>query len=270
MICEQAQELISGLVDNELTVEERRAIDAHLKDCRNCQVTYRNEIALKQRLRAAGASLEVPADLREEIRALADKRGRGLAWVGGRARSLGWLSLAGFRPAIAWAVVAVVIAPLIYVWWPTPNVSLAALETHEKILGGKVTFLKAENLVDMQKQMVHAVESRFTPMNYDLSMSKLRPVAGLVQKIAGRKVLVVSYQGENFAITCYTLFGTEKDAPDDAKLYFDAAKKIEFRTFSRDGINGVLHREGEIICILVSKMPMPELLTLARAKARPA
>lgn len=31
-----------------------------------------------------------------------------------------------------------------------------------------------------------------------------------------------------------------------------------------------MHREGKLICILVSKLPMEELLALARSKARPS
>ena len=40
--------------------------------------------------------------------------------------------------------------------------------------------------------------------------------------------------------------------------------------FSRGPVNAVLHREGEVICILASEMPMAELLELTRSKARPS
>jgi len=40
--------------------------------------------------------------------------------------------------------------------------------------------------------------------------------------------------------------------------------------FSSGGVNAVLHREGEVICILASEMPMEELLALAKAKAKPS
>ena len=45
-------------------------------------------------------------------------------------------------------------------------------------------------------------------------------------------------------------------------------------TFAREapqgGMNAVLHREGDVICILASEMPMEELLALARSKASPS
>jgi hypothetical protein len=270
MICQEAQELISGLVDDELTVEERRGIDVHLKECQNCQLTYRNEIALKQHLRAAGASLEVPADLREKILAVGGPMSPGLTDEAGRGETMGWLSFAGFRPAVAWAALVVLMVPLFYFWWPGESISLTALETHQKVLAGKMNFLRAENVAEVEKQMVRAVEARFAPMGYDLSMMRLYPVAGLVQKIGNRKVLVVSYQGEGLAITCFTFLGTHKDAPDNAALVFDAGKNMDFYTFSHEGTNAVLHREGEVICILVSQMPILDLLEIARAKARHA
>jgi hypothetical protein len=45
---------------------------------------------------------------------------------------------------------------------------------------------------------------------------------------------------------------------------------MNFYAFSRGGVNAVLHREGEIICILASAMPMDELLALAKSKAKPS
>ncbi len=45
---------------------------------------------------------------------------------------------------------------------------------------------------------------------------------------------------------------------------------MNFYTFSRGRVNAVLHREGEIICILASELPMDELLALAKLKAKPS
>ncbi len=63
--------MITGLVDNELTAEKRRSIDAHLKDCQSCQLLHRHEIALKWQTRSAGASLIAPTELRETLLARA-------------------------------------------------------------------------------------------------------------------------------------------------------------------------------------------------------
>ena len=104
-------------------------------------------------------------------------------------------------------------------------------------------------------------------MGYDLSMMNLEPVAGTVQTFAGRRVLVALYQGDGGFLTCYTFLGAENDAPREAQPFFDPDKKMTFYTYSLGGTNAVLHREGKLICILVSGMPMPDLLALARSKA---
>ena len=107
-------------------------------------------------------------------------------------------------------------------------------------------------------------------MGYDLTAMNLRPVAGVVREIHGRKILVAIYQGEGGSLLCYTFLGSEADAPPNAARFFDPDMKMNFHAFSRAGINAVLHREGDVICILASEMPMDELLALARSKAKPS
>jgi hypothetical protein len=46
--------------------------------------------------------------------------------------------------------------------------------------------------------------------------------------------------------------------------------KMNFYAFLRAGTNAVLHPEGDVICILVSEMPMDELLALVKSKAQPS
>jgi len=93
-------------------------------------------------------------------------------------------------------------------------------------------------------------------------------VAGLVREIQGRKILVAIYQGPGGTLFCYTFFGSEKDAPPNSAKFFDTAKRINFYAFSRGAVNAVFHREGDIICVLASEIPMNELLALAKSKAK--
>ncbi len=171
---------------------------------------------------------------------------------------------------VAAAALAILIVLLLYFRPPPQSVSWSALQAHQKILAGEMIFLQAQNSAELQKQMLHTVGGRFAPMGYDLSVMKLRPANGGVQEFEGRQVLVTVYHGDGPEITCFTFLGTERDAPGDAEIFFDGEKKMNFYSFFRDGVSAVLHREGEIICIFVSKMPMAELLAMVRAKARPA
>jgi len=178
------------------------------------------------------------------------------------------LSRPALGPAFALVALFVLVLALVQAWRSEEDIALSALQLHQEIAAGKITFVHEQSQEEIKNKLLRAVRGRFPPMGYDLSMQKLGAVGGLVHRVGDRDMLVTIYQGDGPAVTCYTFLGSEKDVPENAQAVFDAEKKITFYTFARDGENGVFHREGEVICILVSKMPMPELLALARSKAR--
>lgn len=168
------------------------------------------------------------------------------------------------------ALLLLIIIPLLYLMWPTKQfIALAALETHEKIVGGAISFTRLGDQQRVQEFLFRSVDGKFSPMGYDLSMIGLQAIGGLVQEFGGRKILAAIYEGKGAPIGCYTFLGTEEDAPGSATLFFDREKGINFYTFSQGRINAVMQRVGERICILVSEMPMQDLLTLARSQAQP-
>ena len=270
MKCEEAREFITALVDNQVSDEERSLIETHLKDCQRCRFIYEQEQALKREIGAAGARLHAPAELRSKI--LSDRR-----IFPGPERSSGSWTERNFpawpfpRPALALALAVVLILPMLYFMrTPSEPISLAAVEIQRKIIGGEISVRKTSNLDELRKWQIRSVNGEFTPMEYDLSSMNMLPAGGVVQEVNGRKTLVTVYTGNGLTITCFTFLGTEEDAPKIASVFFDPEKKMNFYSFSKDGLNAVLHREGSIICILVSNMPGDELLTLVRAKVQPS
>lgn len=269
MKCEEARELITALVDGELTDAERSSIDAHLDDCPRCQRAYRQERALKNEIHRTGLGVTAPADLKREILAR-----HGFLPVEAESLS-GWSKIAltfrpFLRPAFGLVLVLFILLPIIYLVRPhRQSMALAALEIQEKIAGGEISLRKATSQNELRDWQTRAVDGKFAPMEYDLSSMHVRPVGGLVQEIDRRKILVTVYRGDHISVTCFTFLGTEEDAPNNANTFFDTKKKIRFYTFSKDGLNAVLHREGDVICILASKIPVKDLLALAR-KTRPA
>jgi anti-sigma factor RsiW len=263
MKCEEAQELIVALVDHELTGPERVSIEKHLGDCSSCHFIYSRQLALKNAVQKAGAGLKAPTALRERI--LHDPRVfRSKPAVFEPLRSFRLY----FRPALAVALLIVLVLPLLYMMRPAAKpLSLSALEIHEKIIGGELSFIRGGNAQEIKETLYRSVAGAFAPMTYDLTALKLKAVGGTVQEFDGRKVLVTIYEGDGITVTCYTFLGTEADAPPAAERFYDAVKKINFYTYARGGINAVLHREGNLICILVSPLPAPQLLSLARSNA---
>jgi hypothetical protein len=264
MQCTEAQELITARVDGELTADEKLGIEAHLEICDLCRRAFAVESNLKQQARVAGRALAAPAALRQAIEETVNRQ-RALAGAqGGRAI---WRLGVDWRYMAAAAIVVFTLAGLIYTRWPEENIGLAALETHTGILSGKTLLTRSENPAVLRSELARAVGDRFRPVALDLSMMKLYPVSGFVQRIGGRDVLVTVYQGDGPAVTCFTFLGSEADAPAGAERFYDADMRVNFYSFARAGVNGLMHPEGEVICVLVSKMPAADLLAIIRGKS---
>ena len=291
MRCDEAQELITARVDDEIDGDARIALDDHLKSCPDCARAFAQESLLKRRIQLTARQISAPAGLRRAVeekvtgqaaagvepywREILDwitfPRRRVVVAAGPRRRKIfNEAALPAWRRAFAAALLLVIAASVIYTEWrtePQDSIALAAMESHAAIISGKTALLRAVNLPAMRKEMAQAVGDRFKPVVLDLSLVKLYPVAGFVQNVAGRDLLVTVYQGDGPAITCFTFLGTESDAPPGAERFYDADMGINFYSFTRDDLNGVLHREGEIICLLVSKMTPADLLALLRGKS---
>ena len=269
MNCDEAQELITALIDQELRDPERVTLEGHLQQCARCRVAVEQERSLKIQIRAAGDRLRAPIQLRDRILSGHEKLLR-------QDRSAGeWSSyLWPFeyirRPAFALAVILVLALPVYYlVIAPTGQpIAYAATEDYGLFVKGDLPLIRATDAGDLGEQLMRAVDGRFKPMGYDLSAMNLQPVAGAVREWQGRKVLVAVYQGEGGRLLCYTFLASERDTPPGAARFFAAEKNISFYAFSRDGFNAVLHRVGDLTCILVSEMPMEDLLALVKAKLR--
>ena len=273
MNCEEAQQLITALVDNELDREPRSGLEAHLDDCSGCRLAFEEELALKRKIRQAGERMHAPALLRNKIlsdrRIFPEERQPVRRWL----ENL-WPSAPVYQTALALTVVVLLLLPTYYLSYLSDGtshpVALAAFEAYDSFARGELPADRMQNSDEIVGRLTRAVDGRFGPMGYDLSAMNLRPVAGMVREAEGRKILVAIYQGEGGSLLCYTLLGSEADVPPNAARFFDPDKKMNFYAFSRAGINAVLHREGDVICILASEMPMDELLALARKRSRPS
>lgn len=270
MNCDEAQELITALVDQELRDAERSSLEVHLTECARCRWAREEERALKQAIRRAGQGIVAPDELRDRIlsnpRIFPAKSRPARSW-----RDYIRPTPHMLRPTLAIALILAFALPTLY-WFKERSepIAFAALHTYDLFLRGELPVQRGKNSNEIEAQLTSAVGGRFHPMGYDLTPMNLRPLAGLVQEIQGRKILVAIYQGQGGSLFCYTFLGSEEDAPPDAARFFDSASKMNFYAFSRGAVNAVLHREGEVICILASEVPMDELLALAKSKAKPS
>lgn len=66
--CEQMDDLITQLVDNELRNEDQKQTVAHLQQCGSCQKSYELQKALKKQLGTAVQQVAAPVHMRARIR----------------------------------------------------------------------------------------------------------------------------------------------------------------------------------------------------------
>src|SRR3970040_630202 len=174
MNCEQAQEWITALVDNELSAEERAAIEGHRRACRQCQEAHEQERAIKQQVRLASASITAPATLRQAVE---DARSRPGVWVQAQRKLKEFLAMPLVRPALIVALLLLVIYPLMFRGGEQRNIAMAALSTHAAIASGQKTVTRVNDVEKLKAQLVQAVSGRFAPLGFDLWALKLYPVA---------------------------------------------------------------------------------------------
>jgi anti-sigma factor RsiW len=266
MTCEEAQELITALTDQELTAPEQHSVEAHLRECSACSLVAAEQRRMKELLRGRAERLRAPAELRRSI--LSDQR---VFPKSPRARSQFRTRGRLRRAALAAALLIALALPMLLLHRRDSDpIAATAIERYQTLANSDLSRAGAETPNDLVSRLVREAGGQFHPMGYDFSAMRLQPVAGTVQEIQGRKVLVVIYRGEGGTLFCYTFPGSEADAPGDSEKLFDPAKKMNFYTFKRGTVNAILHPEGELICLLASEMPMTDLLKLARAKARPS
>src|SRR5215467_12970566 len=267
MECEQAEELISALIDDELSDPERPSIEGHLKDCPKCQRTYDWGRGLNREMRTVSASVVAPVNLRQRI--LSDQRTTTKEAESSKGRSKLILRLQPLlRPAYALALIAIVAVSIFFlVSAPNEPLSLKALQIREKIDKGEISLHQATNTDELHDWLGRAVGGNFSPLGYDFSPLGVKPIGGTVRELDGRQILVAVFRGNGLSITCFTFLGTEEDAPKNATVFLDPGTRIRFYSFSRNGIQAVLHREGNVVCLLTSNMSSEELLSLVRSSS---
>ena len=264
MRCEEAEELITALIDGELTAVERGPLEDHLAGCNACELQREREAALKQSLRQAGVAISAPPFLREavseKIDAFAAERPRH-RWF----RDRDWLTVPSLGPFVAFVSIIAVLAALLFQFNWRSDLTGDAVAVYRDLVGGRA-IARVGDAAKLRTDLSRAVNNRFAPVSPDLSALKLFPVAGFVEKIGGRDVLVTVYEGAGPMVVCFTFLGDESDAPKDATALFDPEHQVNFYSFSRGAVSAVMHRVGEVNCLLVANMPAAELLAAARGK----
>src|SRR5262249_43814719 len=157
-------ELISALIDDELSDPERSSIEGHLKDCPKCQRTYDWGRGLNREIRTVCASVVAPVDLRQRI--LSDQRTTTKEAESSNGGSKLILRLQPFlRPTFASALLVILVISIFFLMQsPSQPISLAALQIRAKIVGGEIALQDATDTDELHTWLRRAVDGKFGPL----------------------------------------------------------------------------------------------------------
>ena len=249
-------ERIDDLVGGELPEDQRQELEDHLSSCEACQAELDALRALRAATRRLADATAPPAVLEADVRSALD----GAPGISPRR--------AGSRGAWLAVAAAVVIAVAAAVWFRAPvaeDLPRAAIQSYQLHQAGQLPLaIKTEDEEILQRFFERQLE--FPARVIDLRMMEYGLVGGRVHDLLGRPSALYAYRGpDGRVVLCQMLLGTLEELPPADDTYEE--RGFTFRVYERGGRTAVFWLEGRVLCVLVSDMPAPELLALAREKA---
>lgn len=263
-------ERLADLLDERLTGDERRSVDAHVRACPTCQGTL---AALGAAKKALGhlPQRDMPVDLearvlREIDQADAEGRRDETATPNWVPKPEGSVVETGTR----WRSLALVAAALLlaagvyFVSRPSADLPSAAAAHMSALQAQRLTLeSSATDAEVLQGYLGQRVSFRVRV--FDLAMMGYTIGGGGVLDLAGRPAAAWVYRGPNGSLLCEMFVAGLEDLPppEDTRVSSD----FTFYIYHRDGGTQVFWEEGDVLCVLSSTLPANEVIDLAIAKA---
>ena len=248
---------LHDLADGRLSDVEGAAVRAEVAECAAC----RRELAAIEAAKTAAATLRVerpvPAGLEAAIHQALDTEGQQptvSGWPRQWSRRRMLIGLA--------ASVAVVVA----LRWRRAKLDpvASALDTEQRIADGSLRLARQSS---SPAELETYFESVGQPVRViDLSAMALTLQGGLRHDVGGTPSALYTYRSPAGELLVCQMFEGSVDALPAA----DAARatpEFRFFVFVRQGITSVFWQEGDIVCVLTSRLPTNDVVDLAAAKA---
>ena len=247
---EYIEHFLSADADGELSAEEAQAVSQHLAGCPNCAARLASERAFKTFLRKRVPILATPADVRRQIAAELDRS----AWsrFGHRLRA--------FAPALRWAPAAIAAVLIVIVLLSrqsqTPTVpafdqAIASFTTFQNKFAPNVSADSAASLEQRYKEWLGIPVSvwNLDKLGYQL-------VGGRADRLPdGRPVVYTLYTGPDGQIVCAFQRFAHFAVPPGGQTVNRVHHFYRYK-----GMSVCLTTEGEMVCILTSRMPLADFI----------
>jgi anti-sigma factor RsiW len=251
-------EWIDDLVSGELSEDRRAQLESHLASCEACAAELDALRALRAATRGLAGEVAPPASLEGVVRSTLDGAEEPRAAPGGDGRRWSWL-----------AVAAILILVVVGAWWlrspSQAGLPSAAFESYRLHRDGQLPHA----IMTSDEKVLEGFFERQLPFPtrvIDLRMMDYALVGGRVHVLEGRPSALYAYRGPGGEVVlCQMLPGSLDELPPPDQTQEERA--FTFQVYRDGSLTAVFWLEGEILCVLVSGMPAPELLALAREKA---
>jgi anti-sigma factor RsiW len=261
-------EVLQDLIDGRLPADQEPHVRAHLSSCERCRAVLDSLEAGRRAAVVLRQGIDLPPGLAAGIGAALDDEDRrpqpSHVAVGPR-RTPG---PASWRIA---AAAVVVLAGVLAAWFWTRPVGLVdqAVRDFEAVISGELP-LEIRSADPEQLEAHLAARSTTRVRVIDLGMMGFTLEGARRHTLASRPSALYAYRGRgDERIVCQMFPGDEGDLPATSDIREHGG--FRFHVLRRGDITLVFWVEGDLVCVLVSRIPPDELAKLAFAKAmRPA
>jgi anti-sigma factor RsiW len=262
------EEVLQDYVDGRLTGSAADEVRAHLAECAACRAVRDELVGATAAARTLRVDVPMPADLLASVTRQLDAEASRLAAPPPTPPSA--VTEGEARPGVGrrafWWTAAALVAYLARPSRPL-TIDLPSQVARDLSAVGSLSLpfaVRSRNAAEIERYFRESTGPRVRVI--DLAMMKIELEGGLRHTLVDRASALYSYSTPSgMRLVCQMYEGRLDDLPEPRETR--EHNGFQFRVYERDGVTLVFWQEGELVCVLASKLPAADVIELAFVKA---